>query len=314
MRVVFMGTPEFAVDSLRGVYEKYNVVAVFTQPDKPNSRGKKIRFLPVKQFALDNEIPIYQPKSVKSEETLEILKELAPDIIVVVAYGKILPNSIIDMPKYGVINVHGSLLPKYRGASPIHHAIINGEEKTGVTIMYIAEELDAGDMILKKELKIEEDDTLETIHDKLKVVGKEALLEAMELIEQGKVKQEEQDHSSATFTKPIKKEEAKINWNDTKENIYNFVRGLNPFPTAYTVSNGKRYKIYEVEKIEKNYNGVCGEVVEIDKNKGAIIKSNNGAILLKKIRPENKKIITGKDLINGNFVKLGDIFSWEEKI
>jgi methionyl-tRNA formyltransferase len=207
-----------------------------------------------------------------------------------------------------VINVHSSLLPKYRGAAPIHAAIINGEDETGVTIMYIAEELDAGDIILQKKTPIYEEDTLETLHDRLAQIGSEALMETVDLIEKGVAPRTPQDHNKATFVKPIQKEECLVDWSDTKENIYNFIRGLNPFPSAHSYLDGKIFKIYEVEKVDKEYSGDFGEVVDIVKNTGPVVKAKNGGLLIKSAKPENKKKISGSDLINGNLVKIGDSF------
>ena len=222
-----MGTPDFAVNSLKSLCDKHDVIGVFTKVDKPNLRGGKIKFVPVKEFAIEKEIPVYQPNSVKTEETLNLVRELNPDLIVVVAYGKILPKELIDIPKYGVINVHSSLLPKYRGAAPIHAAIINGEKETGVTIMYIAEELDAGDMILQGKTEITEEDNLGTLHDRLAEIGAKTLMEAVELIFEGKAPRIVQNHSEATFVKPIHKDETRINWEKSSREIFNFVRGMN---------------------------------------------------------------------------------------
>ncbi len=306
MRVLFMGTPEFAAISLKKIIAEHEVIGVFTQPDKVNQRGNKIKYSSVKQLAIENKIEVFQPVSVRKEEVILKIKELKPDIIVVVAYGKILPNNLIEIPKYGTINVHASLLPKYRGAAPIHASIINGESETGVTIMDIAEELDAGDMILKKSTPILEEDNLETVHDRLADIGAEALSEALQLIASGKVEKTPQNHSEATFVKPIRKEECKIDWSMSNKEIFDKVRGMNPFPTAFTTLNDKILKIYEVEKSDKNYNCEIGEVAEIFKDKGAAIKTGKGSVILKKVKPENKSLISGKDLINGNYIKAGD--------
>ncbi len=308
MRVVFMGTPEFAAVTLREIYKKHEISAVFTQPDKINMRGKKVKYSPVKEFALENDIKLYQPKAVKDSTVINELKEINPDIIVVVAYGRILPNELIEIPKYGTINVHASLLPKYRGAAPIHAAIINGEKETGVTIMHIAEELDAGDMILKKTTPINEDDTLETVHDRLAVLGAEACLEAMEALENGSAKREVQNHSEATFVKTIKKEDCIIEWNKSSREIYNKIRGMNPFPAAFTTLNGKIIKIYSAIIGNNEFSGSCGEAVAVDKENGIVIKTGDGTLILTKVKPENKNIINGKDFVNGNYMKIGDKF------
>ena len=259
-----MGTPEFAIPSLETVYKNTDLKLIFTKEDKRNARGNKIIFSPVKQFGLDNNIEIIQPKKLKEAEITEKIREINPDLIVVVAYGKIIPKEIIDIPKYGIINVHSSLLPKYRGASPIHSAILNGDKETGVSIMYIEEELDAGDVILKEYCEITEDDTLGTLHDKLKELGATGLGKTLKLIESENVKTEKQDDTKATFVKPISKEQAKIDWTDTKENVYNKIRGLNPFPGAYTFNEkNENIKVYKGEKTDKLYDGEFGEIVEI---------------------------------------------------
>jgi methionyl-tRNA formyltransferase len=302
-----MGTPDFAVNSLKVLCEKHDVIGAFTKVDKPNLRGGKIKFVPVKEYALEKGIPIYQPNSVKTEETLNIVRELNPDLIVVVAYGKILPKELIDIPKYGVINVHSSLLPKYRGAAPIHAAMINGEKETGVTIMYIAEELDAGDMILQSKTEINEEDNLGTLHDRLANIGAETLMEAVELIFQGKANRIEQNHSEATFVKPIRKNETKIDWFKGSREIFNFVRGMNPFPTAYTTCDEKIFKLYAVEICEKVYNGEVGEIVGFIKGKGPLVKTGDGTVTLISVKPEGKKTLSGSDIINGNYFKIGNL-------
>lgn len=301
-----MGTPDFAVNSLKSLCDKHDVIGVFTKVDKPNLRGGKIKFVPVKEYAIEKEIPVYQPNSVKTEETLNLVRELNPDLIVVVAYGKILPKELIDIPKYGVINVHSSLLPKYRGAAPIHAAIINGEKETGVTIMYIAEELDAGDMILQGKTEITEEDNLGTLHDRLAEIGAKTLMEAVELIFEGKAPRTVQNHSEATFVKPIHKDETRINWEKSSREIFNFVRGMNPFPTAFTKLDEKIFKLYAVELCEKEYNGEVGEIVDFLKGKGPIVKTGDGAVALIQVKPEGKKTLSGNDIINGNYFKIGN--------
>ena len=302
-----MGTPEFAIPSLETVYKNTDLKLIFTKEDKRNARGNKIIFSPVKQFGLDNNIEIIQPKRLKDAEITEKIREINPDLIVVVAYGKIIPKEIIDIPKYGIINVHSSLLPKYRGASPIHSAILNGDKETGVSIMYIEEELDAGDVILKEYCEINEDDTLGTLHDKLKELGATGLEKTLKLIEDGNVKTEKQADTKATFVKPISKEQAKIDWTDTKENVYNKIRGLNPFPAAYTFNEkNENIKVYKGEKIDKIYDGEFGEIVEIINKKGPVVKVQNGGIILTEVKFEGKKIQKGTDVINGRKLLQGE--------
>ena len=306
MKTIFMGTPEFAIPSLKVVSKNTDLKLIFTKEDKRNARGNKIIYSPVKQFGLDNDIEVIQPKRMKDEEVIDKIKEINPDLIVVVAYGKILPKEIIDIPKYGIINVHSSLLPKYRGASPIHSAILNGDKESGVSIMYIEEGLDSGDVILKETCEITEDDTLGTLHDRLKELGAIGLEKALKLIEVGEVKAEKQDDSKATFVKPITKEQAKIDWNNTKEVIFNQIRGLNPFPGAYTHNEkNENIKIYKSEKLEKEYDGENGTVVEMTK-KGPVVKVANGALRLLEIKFEGKKLQSGADIVNGRKMAVGE--------
>lgn len=301
-----MGTPEFAIPSLKAVSQNTDLKLIFTKEDKRNARGNKIIYSPVKQFGLDNNIEVIQPKRMKDEEVIDKIKEVNPDLIVVVAYGKILPKEIIDIPKYGIINVHSSLLPKYRGASPIHSAILNGDKESGVSIMYIEEGLDSGDVILKETCEITEDDTLGTLHDRLKELGAIGLEKALKLIEAEEVKAEKQDDSKATFVKPITKEQAKINWNNIKEVTFNQIRGLNPFPGAYTHNEkNENIKIYKSEKLEKEYDGENGTVVEMTK-KGPVVKVANGALRLLEIKFEGKKLQSGADVVNGRKMAVGE--------
>ena len=307
MKTIFMGTPEFAIPSLEVVAKNTDLKAIFTKEDKVNARGNKIIFSPVKQFGIDNEFEVIQPKKIKDEKIIEKIKEINPDLIVVVAYGKILPKEIIDIPKYGIINVHSSLLPKYRGASPIHSAILNGDTKSGVSIMYIEEGLDSGDVILQESCDILENDTLGTLHDKLKDLGAIGLEKALKLIETGKVEATKQDESLATFVKPITKEQAKIDWNNTKEVIFNQVRGLNPFPAAHTFNEkDENIKIYKTEKLDKEYEGQNGQIVDIINKKGPVVKVKNGALVLLEVKFQGKKLQRGVDVINGRKMAIGE--------
>ena len=307
MRIIFMGTPTFAVPSLEKLYKKHEIISVFTKVDKPNARGKKINYSPVKEFALENNFKIYQPENFKDESIVGEIKKMSPDLIVVVAYGKILPKEVIDIPKYGIINVHSSLLPRFRGAAPINAAIIEGDEKSGVSIMYVEEELDAGDVILQKETLISDEDTFLTLHDRLKVMGAELLIEAIQLIENEKVKATKQDKNLVTFVKPFRKEDCKINWSKTSREIFNFIRGMNPVPTAFSTINNSVIKIYETKIHDKIYDEAeCGEVVDFIKGIGVVIKTKDGSLILISAKPENKKQMSGVDLINGNFLKKGE--------
>ena len=306
MKTLFMGTPDFALDTLKYLYENTELLAVFTKVDKVNGRGNKITFSPVKQFALDNGIDVIQPKSLRVDETYNLIKEYNPDLIVVVAYGMIIPKNIIDIPKYGIINVHSSLLPKYRGAAPIHAAIINGDDKTGVSIMYISEGLDEGDVILTKETPIYLEDNLGSLHDRLKVLGAEGVKETIKLMEENKVIRHPQDNSLATFVKPIKKEETKIDFNDKSINIFNKIRGMNPFPVAYTTLNDKVLKLYDSMYVEYIGDEIPGTVIYLGKE-GIKVKTSDGAIFIKELKLEGKKKQKATDFINGRQINLNDI-------
>lgn len=306
MKTLFMGTPDFALDTLKYLYENTELLAVFTKVDKVNGRGNKITFSPVKQFALDNGIDVIQPKSLRVDETYNLIKKYNPDLIVVVAYGMIIPKNIIDIPKFGIINVHSSLLPKYRGAAPIHAAIINGDDKTGVSIMYISEGLDEGDVILTKETPIYLEDNLGTLHDRLKVLGAEGVEETIKLMEENKVIRYPQDNSLATFVKPIKKEETKIDFNDKSINIFNKIRGMNPFPVAYTTLNDKVLKLYDSMYVEYIGDEIPGTVIGLDKE-GIKVKTSDGAIFIKELKLEGKKKQKATDFINGRQINLNDI-------
>lgn len=307
MRIIFMGTPVFALPSLERLNKKYEIVSVFTKVDKPNARGKKINYSPIKEFALSNNLKIYQPENFKANTLIEEIKGMHPDLIVVVAYGKILPKEIIDIPKYGIINLHSSLLPRFRGAAPINAAIMNGDKKSGVSIMYVEEELDAGDIILQEETEITDEDTFLTLHDKLKDMGANLLIKAIELIEKGEVKAQKQDKNLVTFVKPFKKEDCRIDWTKTSREIFNFIRGMNPVPTAFSNLNGTIIKIYETKISNKVYNDAnSGEVVEYLKGKGVVVKTADGGLIITSAKPENKKQMSGIDLINGKFLKIGE--------
>ena len=239
MKIVFMGTPDFAAGALEALLEAgHEVTAVVTQPDKPKGRSKELQFPPVKETAVKYSIPVLQPVRIKRPEEIEILKQYEADVYVVAAFGQILSQEILDMPKYGCLNIHASLLPKYRGASPIQNVIIEGEEETGITIMQMDAGIDTGDMLYKKSIAIGDEDTYETLHDKLKVLGGEAIVEALELLETGALVPEKQDHSQSSHVKMIAKEMGNIDFGKTAWEIDRLVRGLNPWPSAFTFYKG----------------------------------------------------------------------------
>jgi len=308
MRIIFMGTPFFAVPSLKALIElKHNVVAVVTKIDKPSGRGYEITFSPVKKIALEHNIPVIQPASIKTPEFENTLKSYNPDIIIVSAYGKILPKNILDLPPFGCYNIHASLLPKYRGAAPIHWALVQGEKETGISIMKMVEELDAGDVILTKKIPIEENDDAGTLHTKLSHLGAEAIIKALELIESGKAVPVAQDLSKSTFAPMIKKSDGIINWSESSNKIINLIRGMNPWPGAYCNINNKMIKVLKAKSCEEvHMTSFPGIVVKMYKDEGPVIKTGDGAVVLLEVQPENKKPMSGKDFINGGYAHIGD--------
>ena len=295
-KVIFMGTPEFSVPVLEMLIENTNVIAVVTQPDKEVGR-KGIVFSPIKEVALKNNIQIFQPIKVRKEFT-DIIA-LKPDIIVTCAYGQIIPKEILDCPKYGCINVHASLLPYLRGGAPIHHAIIDGYEKTGITIMYMDEKMDEGDIISQCETLITPEDTTESLHDRLSIMGKDLLFETLPSIFAGTNERIKQDHSKATYGFNIKREDEKIDFNKTKKEIFNQVRGLNSWPGAYTLLDEHVFKIWSVLiGNECNKNVTNGTILGFDKE-GIEVKCADGIVVLKLIQPEGKKKMEASAFLNG---------------
>lgn len=316
LKIVFMGTPEFAKVSLKKLIdEKYNVVGVFCQPDKPSGRGMKLKEPEVKVLAKENNIEVYQPVKLKNNEEVKgILEMLNPNLIIVVAYGKILPKYILDYPKYGCINVHGSLLPKYRGAAPIQWSIINGDTKTGITTMFMDEGMDTGDMIDKTTIEIAEDDTYGTLHDKLSIVGSELLNKTILNLLEGNIIREKQP-KDFTLAPMLDKENTKIDFNKKAEDIVNLVRGTNPFPTSYCNMGENILKIYKAHKVEieneEDYiKNAVGEVVLINAKKNEIIvKLKDGFLSIDELKAPGSKQMSSGDFARGNKIKVGDILS-----
>ncbi len=325
MRILFMGTPDFAGESLKCLYEaKYNIIGVVTNQDKPKGRGMKMVASPVKEYALEKSLKIYQPEKVrKNEEFIKEIKNLNPDLIIVVAYGKILPKEILEIPKYGCINVHASLLPKYRGAAPIQWAVINGEKTTGVTTMYMDIGMDTGDMILTKETKIGEDETTGELWDRLSKIGGELLIETVKQIEQGTAPRNKQGDDFC-LAPMLNKEMAKINWEEkTASQIHNLVRGLNPIMGAYTFFNGKKLKFWKVKvKTEKELiekfpeleeylfklkDVIEGTILFSNDKKGLFIKAKEGIIEVEEIQGENAKKMPVGDFLRGNEIYAGEV-------
>ena len=296
-RVVFMGTPTFSVPVLEALIKNYKVKAVVTQPDKQVGRSGKIAKPPVKELAEENNILVIQLNKIR-EQYQEVI-DLEPDLIVTCAYGQILPKELLDYPKYGCINVHASLLPKLRGGAPIHRAIINGDTKTGITIMYMMEGMDDGDIITQKEIEILDTDTTSTLHDKLSKIGSELLIETLPSIIEGTNERIVQDPNLVTFAPIIKKEDEKIDFNKTSREVYNKIRGLNSFPGAYFMLDGKRFKVWESIISEDSFTGkLNGEIVKLYKE-GIGIKTSNGVIILTLIQPEGKGKMKVSDYLNG---------------
>lgn len=296
-RIVFMGTPDFSVPVLDLLNKTYGVKAVVTQPDKEVGRNGKIVYSPVKKYAMLNNIVVIQLNKIK--DSYEEVISLDPDLIVTCAYGQILPKELLDYPKFGCINVHASLLPKLRGGAPIHRAIINGYKKTGVTIMYMAEGMDNGDIISQSEVDILDTDTTSILHNKLSILGSKLLISTLPSILDGTCKRVSQNDSEVTFAPIIKKEDEHIDFSKTSLEVYNLIRGLNSFPGAYFYLNGKRIKVFESIIGNEYYTDkINGEIVKIYKD-GIGIKTSNGVIILTNIQPEGKPRMSAKDYING---------------
>lgn len=312
LKILFMGTPDFATASLRKLVENgYDVCGVFTKPDKQSGRGMKVSVSDVKKYALEKGLDIYQPETLKDGAVKPILEEKCPDIIVVVAYGKILPRYVLDFPKYGCINVHGSLLPEYRGASPIQRAVMDGKKVTGVTTMFLADGVDTGDMLLKAEYEIGENDNTGKVFDDLAELGADLLLKTLDGLEKGSITPEKQDDAKATHAEKITNEECAVSFDDEAAKVHNKIRGLYPFPGAFCYVNGKILKLCESRKLYKEYDGKAGEVVETSKE-GVTVKCGKGSLLLTRLKPEGKGEMKAFDLVNGRKIQMGDMLSPEK--
>lgn len=305
MRVIFMGTPDFAVPSLEALLTKHEVVLVVTQPDKPKGRGKKMVPTPVKACALEHGIPVLQPEKVKEPEFVEQIRSYEPDLIAVTAFGQILSEPILEMPKYGCINVHGSLLPKYRGAAPMQWSIIDGEKVTGITTMYMAKGLDSGDMLLKAEVEITDEDTFATIHDKMAVTGANLLLDTLDQLEAGTLERIPQDHDAATYAPMITKETGHIDWSKNRQDIINLIRGLNPVPAAYTIYEEEVLKIFGavISDVQAD-DAANGEIVAVVK-KGFVVKCGDGCLLITEVQARGGKRMMTDAYLRGHAMKEG---------
>ena len=309
MRVIYMGTPDFAVPTLQAIIDAgHEVVAVYTQPDKAKGRGKNVQFTPVKEKAVAYNIPVYQPVKIREEENIEMIKSLAPDVIVVVAFGQILPKAILDIPPYGCINVHASLLPKYRGAAPIQWAVIDGEKVSGVTTMYMGVGLDTGDMILKDELELDPMETGGSLHDKLCVMGAKLLVKTLDALKDGTAPRIPQDHSKAgAYAKMLDKHMGQIDFTKSAVEIERLIRGLNPWPSAYSKLNGKTCKIWEAKVIDDSFDGKPGEVVDVCKD-SFVVLTGKGALAVKELQLEGKKRMDAGSFMRGFEMKKGMLF------
>ncbi len=323
LNIIFMGTPDFAKESLEAIYNAgHNIIAVITNPDRPKGRGMKMIASPVKEFAVEKNIPVLQPEKIR--EIKDTLVQLNPDLFCVVAYGKILPKDILDIPKKGSINVHGSLLPKYRGAAPIQWSVLNGDKKTGITTMYMDEGMDTGDMILQEEVEIGENETTGELWKRLSKIGANLLVETLKKIENGTAPRKKQP-SDFTMAPMLNKEMARIDWeNKTAKEIKNLVRGLNPIMGAYTTYKGKKIKIWRAGCIELNdfiedhpefseyvsnlENMAEGAVIYSDIKNGLFVKAKEGILILQEVQAENAKKMSVQDFLRGNLIQTGEIF------
>ena len=313
MRAVFMGTPEIAATVLKSVLaSKHEVLAVVTQPDKPKGRGHEMAFPPVKEVALEAGIPVLQPNRARDEEFIEELRKINPDIILVAAYGKLLPKEILDMPRFGCINVHASLLPKYRGASPIQWAVLNGDEKSGVTIMHMAEKMDTGDIIMTEEVVLAAEETAGTLHDKLAEIGGPLLINAMDALETGRAPRIRQKEEEATHVKMLDKTMGNMNFSQPAVVLERFIRGLNPWPTAYTKLDGKMLKLWKAavipaESIGKEARG-CepGTIVAVEKEHFDIL-TGEGMLRIQELQLEGKRKMTTEEFLRGFKLEVGTV-------
>jgi len=299
-RVLFMGTSPFAVPSLKILLAKgENIVGVFTQPDKPQGRGLKIKVSPIKGVALENHLPLFQPVKINRDESVDIIKSLSPDIIVVAAFGQIISQRILDIPRFGSINVHASLLPKYRGAAPINWAIIQGEKETGVTVMLMDKELDTGNILLQRKLEIFPEENAGELHDRLAFLGATLLKETVERLKQGGLTSSGQEESEASYAPPLKKEDGVIDWKKPAEKIYNQIRGMNPWPGAFTYLEGKILKVLQAKHVTQSSSHEPGKVVKTS-DEGVLVATGEGHILLTEVQLENHKRMPSALFLRGH--------------
>lgn len=311
MRIVFMGTPDFAVGSLQALCEsgKHEILAVVTQPDRPKGRGNKLLQTPVKEYALEQGLTVYQPQKVKNPEFVELLHELQPELIVVAAFGQFLSKEILELPKYGCINVHASLLPKYRGAAPIQYAIIKGEKESGVTIMQMDIGMDTGAMLDKVVVPIEENTTMGELHDALREQGAALLLQVIDKIATGTAVAEPQDNEQATYATLLDRSMEHIDWSKTAQEVHNLIRGFNPAPSTFTkLPNGKSLKIWGSKMTDKSSAAAAGTVIETGKH-SFFVACGEGVLEITEVQPESKKRMPAQVFLNGRGVQEGDLLA-----
>lgn len=311
MRIVFMGTPDFAVGSLQALCEsgKHEILAVVTQPDRPKGRGNKLLQTPVKEYALEHGLTVYQPQKVKNPEFVELLHELQPELIVVAAFGQFLSKEILELPKYGCINVHASLLPKYRGAAPIQYAIIKGEKESGVTIMQMDIGMDTGEMLDKVVVPIEENTTMGELHDALREQGATLLLQVIDKIAAGTAVSEPQDDAQATYATLLDRSMEHIDWSKTAQEVHNLIRGFNPAPSTFTkLPNGKSLKIWGSKMTDKSSAAAAGTVIETGKH-SFFVACGEGVLEITEVQPESKKRMPAQVFLNGRGVQEGDLLA-----
>jgi len=305
MKILFMGTPDFAATILKKMIQSgHEVIGVVTQPDKQKGRGHAISFPPVKVLALENNLEVYQPVKAREAGFVQMVREMAPEVIVVAAFGQILPKDLLDIPPYGCINVHGSLLPKYRGAAPIQYSIINGEEETGITIMYMDVHIDTGDMILQDKIPITPEETGGSLHDKLAVLGADLLIEALKQIEDGTASREKQDDSKATYVKVIDKDMGNVDFTKSAVEIEHLIRGLNPWPSAFTMIDGKTLKLWRAAVEPTDRKAEPGVVIEVRKDSLAVM-TGDGLLIIKELQLEGKKRMTADAFLRGYQITAG---------
>ena len=307
MKIIYMGTPDFAAVSLNALLDAgYDVMAVFTQPDKPKGRGHKLAFSPVKEIAVAHDIPVYQPTTLKNEEIQQVIRDMAPDMIVVVAYGKLLPEAVLNVPPLGCINVHGSLLPKYRGAAPIQWSVLNGDKETGITTMYMAKGMDTGDIILQDVTTISEDETAAELFDRMAVLGAQTLLKTIPMLEAGTAPRIPQDEAEASHVSMLSKDQAQIDFTKTADEVHHFICGMSDWPCAFTAIDGKRLKVYRSHRSTLTSKQSAGSVVE-NKKVLTVVCGDGKCVELTEVQYDNGKRMAADAFLRGHSVEIGTV-------